>query len=138
MTGLSRRSLLSAVTVAGSAPPAEGATPAPPPHADAVLIALCAEFNTLTRIIDSAYSNASCDVPDEETDRLTAPYMEQQEALLDRICPMQATTADGFMARAKALVLWDRPKLGDDPGGCWNDRMLAALLRDMTAGGMAA
>ncbi len=55
-----------------------------------------------------------------------------QEPLLDRIVALRATTLDGFMARARTLAGWDveaTRKIGED--NYLNDRMLAALLRDM-------
>ena len=52
---------------------------------------------------------------------------------------LRATTLAGQVARARSLVLWE----GDDPSGnvtseYINERLLGAILRDLTEGGVGA
>ncbi len=101
---------------------------------DAELIAVCAEFDVIERHINSHYAGGSRNIEDdEERDAAIAPMEEAQAPLLERIIALRATTLDGFMARARTLALWDLDAMRQiGPGHYLEDRMLAALLRDMT------
>jgi len=101
---------------------------------DAALIAVCAEFDVIERHINSHYAGGSRKIEDdEERDAVIAPLQEAQRPLLDRIIALRATTLDGFMARARTLALWDPDAMRQiGPGHYLEDRILAALLRDMT------
>jgi len=104
------------------------------PHPDRELIAVCAEFDAIERYINSHYAGGSRKIEDDdERDVAIAPFQEAQEPLLERIVALLATTPDGFMARARTLALWDLDAMRQiGPGNYLEDRMLAALLRDMT------
>ncbi len=118
-----------ALTVA----PAALATPADL-HPDAELIAVCAEFDAIERHINSHYAGGSRKIEDdEERDVAIAPFQEAQEPLLERIIELRASTPDGFIARARTLALWDTEAIRHiGPENYLNERMLVALLRDMT------
>ena len=69
----------------------------------------------------------------KKRDVAIAPFQEAQEPLLERIIALRATTLDGFKARARTLALWNQDAMRQiGPGHYLEDRMLAALLRDMT------
>ena len=127
-----RRTMLkfsAAASMAGFAVPALGR----PPSADAELIAACATYDDLNRQF--------CDVceTDDDEERMYAAQRSlsaRMDPVLDRICSLQATTAEGFKARGKTLAEFN-PELLEDWGKSeYNDeRMLFALVRDLTAGG---
>ena len=101
---------------------------------DRELIAVCAEFDAIERHINSHYAGGSRNIEDdEERDAVIEPFQEAQDPLLERIVALRATTPAGFTARARTLALWNLDatrKIG--PDHYLEDRMLAALLRDMT------
>ncbi len=113
----------------GTVPPIGAAHP----HPDRELIGVCAEFDAIERHINSHYAGGSRKIEDdEERDGAIAPFQEAQAPLLERIIALRATTLDGFMARARTLALWDLDAMRQiGPGHYLEDRMLAALLRDM-------
>jgi len=138
MIASTRRSLLGGAAVALAAAPvgSPGNVVVPPVadhHPDAALIAVCAEFDAIERHIVSHYAGGSRKIEDdEERDVAIAPFQEAQAPLLERIIALRATTPDGFMARARTLALWDLDAMRQiGPGHYLEDRMLAALLRDM-------
>ncbi len=139
MIAATRRGLLGGAAASLAATPvgAPGNVVVPPAadhHADAELIAVCAEFDAIERHINSHYAGGSRKIEDdEERDAAIAPFQEAQAPLLERIIALRATTLDGFMARARTLALWDLDAMRQiGPGHYLEDRMLAALLRDMT------
>jgi hypothetical protein len=135
-----RRTLLAglagaAATLAVIAPTAAAAAESP----DSELLDLLAQFDALEREIYPAGPGAQTIQAEDERDLAMAPLRARQEALLGRICTMRATTAAGWQARARSYVLWDDEMrkaiaAGDDPAAYDEDRMIAALIRDMTAG----
>ena len=131
---ISRRTLFgsAAAAVAIDAPViAEAAASAV--HPDRELIAVCAEFDAIERHINSHYAGGSRNIEDdEERDAVIAPFQEAQEPLLERIIALRATTPGGLKARARTLALWNEDAMRHiGPGHYLEDRMLAALLRDM-------
>ena len=60
---------------------------------------------------------------------------EAQKPSLNRICQLHATTIEGQRARARALLLWDQEfypvTAALDPNADANDRLMAALVRDL-------
>jgi hypothetical protein len=62
------------------------------------------------------------------------PNEEMQAPILDRLCTLRATTLEGYFARARTVLLED---LELHPAemvelGSTNERLLGALLRDLT------
>ncbi len=113
--------------------PTDANGPSTPESDDEELITVCAEFDAIEAHINAHYSGGALEIKDdEERDIAILPMQEAQEPLLDRIVALRATTLDGFMARARTLAGWDveaTRKIGED--NYLNERMLAALLRDM-------
>jgi hypothetical protein len=74
-------------------------------------------------------------MPDEWRDPIIEPFQDAQYDLLNRICAIRAVTLAGHVARARTYNLWDPNVLmrtdAEDEDGGWDDRLLAALLRDM-------
>ncbi len=138
MIAPTRRGLLGGAVASLAAAPAgmPGSVVVPPVadhHPDAALIAVCAEFDAIERHINSHYAGGSRNIEDDdERDVAIAPFQEAQAPLLERIIALRATTPGGFMARARTLALWDQDAMRHiGPGHYLEDRMLAALLRDM-------
>jgi hypothetical protein len=123
-----------AIGMAGAALLLAGA--AIPAGADAELIAVCREFDAIEahcrRFLDQA--EPTC-VTDESRDNFLEPYRDRQEALLDQLCRLRATTADGHLARARSLAGWleDASDADAQDEAYWDQRMLAALRRDLMA-----
>jgi hypothetical protein len=135
-----RRSALgfgAAAIVAGLATPAIAGGPDP----DGELIALCAEFDALERGIKAYYpGGAKYILCDAERDNATAPLDQEQRGLIDRMCELRASTLNGIRARARTLVLWaaDEAEGAECKSNCLDDRMRAAISRDLIAGSVAA
>lgn len=102
---------------------------------DAELIALCSRFDELQRRCDDTCTRGPYSAANEAAARaLRAPWEAEQDELFERIISFRATTLAGFRARARMLLLWDKEvQVDGEDGGCWDDRMTWALLRDMTA-----
>ncbi len=126
-----RRGLLGGAAVLAVAPVAPAMSAYP--HPDRELIAVCAEFDAIERHINSHFAGGSRKIEDDdERDGAVAPFQEAQEPLLERIIALRATTSDGFKARARTLAGWNQDAMRQiGPGHYLEDRMLAALLRDM-------
>ena len=100
---------------------------------DAELIALCGRFNELERLCEATYDGVSIEA-EEAAEAHREPWKVEQEDLLDRIIPLQATTLDGFRARARMWALWDGElKKDGEQSSYWEDRMAWALVRDLIA-----
>jgi hypothetical protein len=109
-----------------------------PAHADAKLVALIAEFNAVTDLIESKYSCCLNSIEEHEAALAAAPWESKQDALLAQICAMRAVTRDGLRARAECMLHWDagvRSRAAGPDNTIYpvEDRMLAALLRDLMA-----
>lgn len=132
-----RRGILGTAAALAAAPPGMPDNVVLPPvadhHADAELVAVCARFDAIERHINSHYSGGSRKIEDdEERDAVLAPFQEAQAPLLEHIVELRATTLDGFLARARTLALWDAQAIRQiGPENYLNERLLAALLRDM-------
>jgi len=106
---------------------------------DAELIRLCAECDALQGQVDAIWADRMTHLINPEQiaierirDAAQQPLLEQMDPLLERICEMRATTAQGHAARARTLIAWDK-----DPcwthDGCWNSQLLGAIVRDLVA-----
>ena len=127
-----RRLLATAAGLAAALAPAAALAAASSP--DAELIRLCGEFDALQRRILALYPEGATPIEDDnERAEAIAPLSDAQDELLDRICALRATTPAGIKARAKTLVLFvpDKAECADDEGGYVDERMIAALLRDL-------
>ncbi len=125
-TPTSRRSLLYAapavMVLAGAG--IGGAVQAAPPCADAELIAHCAMLDALER------TYLETDFEDDAADPKREAIAQAQHPIVDAICAQPPQTLPGFLALARSLALWDREAINDPgPGGCTNERLLAALLQ---------
>ena len=121
-----RRGLLALASAAALVAPATDAAP----HPDAELLAACARFRALT----AEHAAFFTDIPDEEErdDAIDAMH-DDWEAALDPMCEAPpATTLAGVVARAMALAESTPEKLVVECG-YWDERQLAALLRDLVA-----
>lgn len=88
---------------------------------DAELIELCARFVELERRITDAGEQAA------------EALSKEQAALIPRICCIRASNSASLRARAHALVAWapDVAEGAEDGGRCWDQRLLAAVVRDL-------
>lgn len=117
---------------------------APDPNAsaglDAQLIAACLTHDALERCIDAFNDPADPSyIEDDHTrDRATAPIEAEQTPLMERICTLRAATPEGSRARARSFLR--RHKAIDpavdavSPHRSWDDRLVAAVLRDLSEG----
>jgi hypothetical protein len=106
---------------------------------DAGLIAKLAEFDDLERrIIEFGAAAAKMLVPDEISEQEMQRLEDEQRGLLPVICAIHAEAWDGLAARARSIVLRSPHLLQDDGDRADPDeRMMAALLRDLTEGSAA-
>ena len=138
MSAARRRALLGSLAAVVAAPDAMAKLAQLAPVSDspdAELLGACAEFDAMERSIQATYDEGPDNIPDDAAREVHNEQLkEPQEALLDRICAMQAVTPAGFAARARTLVLWEGAEAATNTEeGYWNERMLAALLRDLQA-----
>jgi hypothetical protein len=91
---------------------------------DAELIRLCDRNAILEKKLEKEYP-ANLDIPDD------CPIMAEMNRAMERIWTMQATTLEGFQARAKATVLYAPEFLRIDETTDYAKRMVSALLRDL-------
>ena len=127
-----RRLLATAAGLAAALAPAAALAAASSP--DAELIRLCGEFERAATPHHGPYSEGATPIEDDnERAEAIAPLSDAQDELLDRICTLRATTLAGIKARAKTLVLFvpDKAECADEEGGYVDERMIAALLRDL-------
>ena len=109
-------------------------------HPDAALLAALAEFDAIEHYFLSLYRGGSRYIEDDD-ERTAAfqPFDEAQEPILEQVCSLQARTLEGIMARARTIVLQDAEldPAADALEGYTNNRLVAALLRDLLAMGSA-
>ena len=115
---------------------------APDEPDDAELIAALAEFDAIERHVNSHFEGgANAIVDDRERDAVIVPLWETEREPLERACRMRAVTLEGLQARARTIVLEDLdldPEVDAITEGYTNDRLIAALLRDLLALGSTA
>ncbi|MDT8261994.1 hypothetical protein RQ832_01920 [Roseomonas sp. DSM 102946] len=125
-----RRAFLALLPV--SAVPATAAG-LPQPSPDAELIRLCRAFDDLEGCIQALYEDGATPiVDDDERSVAIEPLRERQAPILDRICALRATTPEGVRARAWTLRKWDVDLMSDGHQGDANDRLIRALILDLT------
>lgn len=126
----SRRAAVATIAAAAAAV----AVTAAAAHPDADLIAACEAFTETERRLQAIYPGCAAEILDEATRALIEDDLwGRQRALVRRICAARATTLDGIRARAAAIAAFD-PMWLEHGALNWDERMLAALLRDLTAG----
>ncbi len=115
----------------GAEPPAQLETPA---HDDAELLAACGQFDALQHRVAALFDGPDWIEDEAERDIALLPIEAAQDALLDRVCFLRATTPEGHRARAATVALFDPGILGKVNDGHPVERMMAALLRDLVGG----
>jgi len=130
-----RRALLAGASAVAAAAAFAGVAQAAEPHADAELLAVCAAFDATEHKYRRLFYGPARIVDDDERALAQEPIYAEQERLLEPLCRLRATTLDGFRARARTLALWAPDLLVPDETmePTTDERMVAALLRDMTA-----
>ena len=103
-------------------------------HPDAKLIAVCAEHRRIHWAFEAYYDT----LPDGNIDDDDPAWamLDPVDALVEQIVALRATTAEGHLARGRALAfhyLPHHPSLQDDPDGAFSDRAQAAALRDLVS-----
>lgn len=118
---LNRRAALGlsvSAVLAGGTPPERG------------LAAACGEF----RRLEQERNSITWPTNDEEWAAVHAEYDARQKPVLDRIVAMRAVTLEDHRARAEALLsMFDGAALDGLKSTCWDDKLAAAMLRDLTA-----
>ena len=99
---------------------------------DAELLAACAALDELERAYCATDFGCEPESPadlaaDAERERLS----DAQGPFVDRICELRALTREGQAARARSLVFWKPCLIKDNSGGCTDDRLIYAVLRDL-------
>ena len=104
---------------------------------DAQLIDACLAFDTLEKRVD-AFNDPNDPAyieNDDDRDAAIAPIEAEQAPLMERICVLNAMTLDGARARIHSFLLWNKAinPIVDAaaPNRPWNERMIAAALRDL-------
>ena len=109
-----------------------------PAGLDSQLIAACLAFDALERCVDAFNDPADPAYieNDDVRDCATAPIEAEQAPLMERICMLRAATPQGKRARARSFLLWHKaidPAVDAvAPHRSWNDRLVAAMLRDLS------
>ncbi len=117
----------------GAEPPAQLEAPM---HDDAELIALCGEFDDLRRQIDALFEGPGRIANEEERDVAAAPLEAAQDALVERICAMRASTIEGYRARLVSAALYDPSIFHLSGEGFPAHRMVGAVIRDLIGEGV--
>lgn len=100
---------------------------------DAELLAACAAFDTLEHEVEALHVGPGRIVDDEVRSQAMAAIVARQEPWLERMCAIRVASPVCWQARARSLALWDRDMLAGYEDGYTDQRLLAALLRDMVA-----
>ena len=100
---------------------------------DAPVIAACVGFCDLEGRRLALIEGPDRIAGDEARERMLEPLSDQQQVYLDAVCGQRATTQAGHQARAICVALWDGGEIGYRArvGGFVDDRLVAALLRDL-------
>nr|WP_295740289.1 hypothetical protein [uncultured Acidocella sp.] len=133
-TQTSRRIMLGAVPLAAAAAAMPGVTLGQLDR-DRELIAIAGEATALVRKIDAAYPHNATLAEERAYDAEMEPLNARVDELAERMEGIQATALPGIRARALYLMAkYERLLASQDTP---LERQLAALLRDLTAGGVA-
>ena len=113
------------------------------PHPDAALLAALSEFDAIEHHFLSLYDRRHSRYIEDDDDRdaVVVSLNEAQQPSLERVCSLPARTLEGILARVRTIVLQDaelNPAVDAVTEGYANDRLMAALLRDLLAMGSAA
>lgn len=139
-TRATRRSLLALTPLAAVAAAAPGVTLGQLQQEQG-LIAACSEVVALERHLWTVLAARFSERQQEELDAAQAPFAARQSQLIEQICAAKAVTLDGCRAKARALASWAPYRVADAEGyeesEFRSDRMVASILRDLTAGGLA-
>ncbi len=139
-TRATRRSLLALTPLAAVAAVAPGVTLGQL-GAEQRLIAACGEIIALERHLWTVLPARFSEHQDDELDAAQAPFSARQGQLIEQICAAKAVTLDGCRAKARALAAWAPYLVADAEGHVGSeyrsDRMVASILRDLVAGGLA-
>ena len=100
---------------------------------DAELLVACAAFDALEHEAMALGAGRGRIMDDEERRTALAGIVARQAPWLERICAIRAGGPAGWLARARSLALWNREMLVDYEQGYTDQRLLAALFRDMAA-----
>lgn len=100
---------------------------------DAELLSACAAFDALEHEAEALQVGPGRIADDEARSRALAVIVARQEPWLERMCTLRVASPVCWQARAHSLALWDRDMLADYEEGYIDQRLLAALLRDMVA-----
>lgn len=100
---------------------------------DAELLAACVAFDALEHEAAALQDGPGRIVDDEARSWALAVIVGRQEPWLERVCTLRVSSPVCWQARARSLALWDRDMLAYYEAGYTDQRLLAALLRDMAA-----
>lgn len=100
------------------------------PNSDAELLAVCAAFDATEHHRNALFNDGML------ADEVNATLRTVQDQRVERICRFRAVTPQGWQARARSLVLFDDEFLERRLVHA-NDRMMAAILRDLVEDGAA-
>jgi hypothetical protein len=118
---------------AGKPPLALGTTPS----RDAELLALCEQFDELTRERSSLFEGENRlddqDARDAALDALTA----RGRPLVERLCATRAVTVEGIRAKARSLALWEPDSLHPTGERFWDEDLMASILADLLGSAQA-
>ena len=99
----------------------------------AELLSACAAFDALEHEATTLQVGPGRIADDEARSRALAAIVKRQEPWLEQMCAIRVSRPVCWQARARSLALWDRDMLADYETGYIDQRLLAALLRDMAA-----
>ena len=101
---------------------------------DGPLLSAAASFCTVEQRMLALIEGPDRVTDDDTRDLLLKPMQDEQLSSLDALCQQRATTLTGHQVRAMAFALWDGGELAHraQAYGTLEDRVLAALIRDLT------
>ena len=145
VAGAASLPVVALAAVSAVLPPPTIAAGVTTPHRDAELLALLAQFGAYEQRARATWIGADTMEAEDAGEPVRAACFAGQERILDAICATPAHTLEGMKARARAVLLYGPPlnrqgtleEVAADREWFRNERLLAALLRDMTVGGVA-
>ncbi len=99
------------------------------PSPDAELLSVCAAFDATEHQRNAMFDDGTL------TDEANAMLRAAQDRRVERMCILRALTPRGWQARARSLLLFDDEFLERRHVHA-NDRMMAAILRDLVEDGL--